>query len=41
MTPGAMAGFTAAYLRLGDIANVLTILRGRTQGFKPGKIRRS
>ena len=39
MTPGAMAGFTAAYLRRWDIANVLTILRGRTQGFRPGKIK--
>ena len=39
MTPGAMTGFTAAYLRRWDIANVLTILRGRTQGFKPGKIK--
>jgi V/A-type H+-transporting ATPase subunit C len=39
MAPGAMAGFTAAYLRRWDIANVLTILRGRTQGFSPGKIK--
>ena len=39
MTPGAMAGFTSAYLRRWDIANVLTILRGRTQGFRPGKIK--
>lgn len=39
LTPGAMAGFTAEYLRRWDIANVLTILRGRTQGFKPGKIK--
>jgi V/A-type H+-transporting ATPase subunit C len=39
LTPGAMTGFTAAYLRRWDIANVLTILRGRTQGFKPGKIK--
>ncbi len=39
LTPGSMAGFTAEYLRRWDIANVLTILRGRLQGFKPGKIK--
>ena len=39
LTPGAMAGFTAEYLRRWDIANLLTILRGRIQGFRPGKIK--
>ncbi|HOV68410.1 MAG TPA: V-type ATPase subunit, partial [Methanoregulaceae archaeon] len=39
LTPGAMAGFTGAYLQRWDIANVLTVLRGRTQGFRPGKIK--
>lgn len=39
LAPGTMHAFTAAYLRRWDIANVLTILRGRTQGFRPGKIK--
>ena len=39
LAPGTMAAFTAAYLRRWDIANVLTIIRGRIQGFRPGKIK--
>jgi V/A-type H+/Na+-transporting ATPase subunit C len=37
--PGDMNQFTASYLRRWDIQNVLTILRGKMQGLRPGKIR--
>ena len=39
ITPGALKQFTRAYLRYWDIQNVLTILRGRSQGQKTGKIK--
>jgi V/A-type H+-transporting ATPase subunit C len=39
ITPGVLKGFVKAYLRKWDIQNVLTILRGKAQGMKPGKIR--
>ncbi|NLX50099.1 MAG: V-type ATP synthase subunit C [Methanospirillum sp.] len=39
LAPGTMHAFTAAYLRRWDIANILTVLRGRTQGFGAGKIK--
>jgi V/A-type H+-transporting ATPase subunit C len=39
ITPGNLKTFTQAYLRRWDIQNVLTILRGRMQGAKTGKIK--
>jgi V/A-type H+/Na+-transporting ATPase subunit C len=39
ITPGVLKRFTQSYLRKWDIQNILTILRGKTQGMKPGKIR--
>jgi V/A-type H+-transporting ATPase subunit C len=39
ITPGNLKQFTQAYLRRWDIQNVLTILRGRMQGAKTGKIK--
>lgn len=39
ITPGTLKQFTQVYLRRWDIQNVLTILRGRMQGEKPGKIK--
>jgi len=39
LAPGALKEFTMAYLRRWDIYNVLTILRGKTQGMKEGKIK--
>jgi V/A-type H+-transporting ATPase subunit C len=39
ITPGNLKRFTQAYLRRWDIQNVLTILRGRMQGEKAGKIK--
>lgn len=39
ITPGTLKGFTQAYLRRWDIQNVLTILRGKMQGEKSGKIK--
>jgi V/A-type H+/Na+-transporting ATPase subunit C len=39
ITPGTLKGFTHAYLRRWDIQNVLTILRGRVQGEKSGRIK--
>jgi V/A-type H+-transporting ATPase subunit C len=39
ITPGILKGFVQAYLRRWDIQNVLTILRGKAQGMKTGKIR--
>jgi len=39
ITPGNLKEFTQAYLRRWDIQNVLTILRGKTQGVKTGKIK--
>ncbi|AGB01390.1 V-type ATP synthase subunit C [Methanoregula formicica] len=39
IAPGTLKGFTHAYLRRWDIQNVLTILRGKVQGEKPGKIK--
>jgi V/A-type H+-transporting ATPase subunit C len=39
ITPGVLKEFTRAYLRRWDIQNVLTILRGKMQGSKPGKIK--
>lgn len=39
ITPGTLKTFTQAYLRRWDIQNVLTILRGRMQGAKTGKIK--
>jgi V/A-type H+-transporting ATPase subunit C len=39
ITPGVLKDFVQAYLRRWDIQNVLTILRGKAQGMKPGKIR--
>jgi V/A-type H+-transporting ATPase subunit C len=39
LTPGALKDFTMAYLRRWDIYNVLTILRGKMQGMKEGKIK--
>jgi V/A-type H+-transporting ATPase subunit C len=39
ITPGTLKQFTQAYLRRWDIQNVLTILRGRVQGEKTGKIK--
>lgn len=39
ITPGTLQQFTRSYLRRWDIQNVLTILRGKMQGVKPGKIK--
>ncbi len=39
ITPGVLKQFTRAYLRRWDIQNVLTILRGKMQGLKAGKIK--
>jgi V/A-type H+-transporting ATPase subunit C len=39
ITPGNLKQFTQSYLRRWDIQNVLTILRGRMQGEKTGKIK--
>jgi len=39
ITPGNLKQFTLSYLRRWDIQNVLTILRGKTQGEKMGKIK--
>jgi V/A-type H+-transporting ATPase subunit C len=39
ITPGNLKQFTQAYLRRWDIQNVLTLLRGRMQGAKTGKIK--
>ena len=41
LAPGALKEFTMAYLRRWDIYNVLTILRGKMQGLKEGKITRT
>ncbi|MCX6694485.1 MAG: V-type ATP synthase subunit C [Methanomicrobiales archaeon] len=39
ITPGTLRDFTEAYLRRWDIQNVLTVLRGKSQGMGPGKIK--
>jgi V/A-type H+-transporting ATPase subunit C len=39
ITPGSLKDFTEAYLRRWDIQNVLTVLRGKSQGMRPGKIK--
>jgi V/A-type H+-transporting ATPase subunit C len=39
LAPGTLKDFTMAYLRRWDIYNVLTILRGKMQGMKEGKIK--
>jgi len=39
ITPGNLKQFTRSYLRRWDIQNVLTILRGKMQGEKAGKIK--
>ena len=39
LAPGMLKEFTMAYLRRWDIYNVLTILRGKMQGMKEGKIK--
>jgi V/A-type H+/Na+-transporting ATPase subunit C len=39
ITPGTLKQFTQAYLRRWDIQNVLTLLRGKMQGEKTGKIK--
>ena len=39
ITPGNLKQFTQSYLRRWDIQNVLTILRGKMQGEKVGKIK--
>ncbi|MCL2460001.1 MAG: V-type ATP synthase subunit C [Euryarchaeota archaeon] len=39
MTHGPLKQFTKTYLERWDIYNVLTILRGKTQGFSEGKIK--
>ena len=39
LAPGSLKEFTMAYLRRWDIYNVLTILRGKMQGMKEGKIK--
>jgi len=39
ITPGNLKQFTLSYLRRWDIQNVLTILRGKSQGEKMGKIK--
>ena len=39
MTPGTLREFTMRYLERWDIYNVLTILRGKSQGLSEGKIK--
>jgi len=39
IAPGNLKRFTQSYLRRWDIQNVLTILRGKVQGVKQGKIK--
>jgi len=39
ITPGILKQFTKSYLRRWDIQNVLTIIRGKNQGMKAGKIK--
>jgi len=39
ITPGTLKQFTRSYLQRWDIQNILTILRGRLQGAKTGKIK--
>jgi V/A-type H+/Na+-transporting ATPase subunit C len=39
ITPGDLKQFTQAYLRRWDIQNVLTVLRGKMHGERPGKIK--
>lgn len=39
ITPGTLKQFTQAYLRRWDIQNILTVLRGKLQGEKMGKIK--
>lgn len=39
ITPGVLHKFTESYLRRWDIQNVLTILRGKSQGVKAGRIK--
>jgi V/A-type H+-transporting ATPase subunit C len=39
ITPSGVMKFVQSYLRHWDIQNVLTILRGKMQGVKPGKIK--
>ncbi|WP_292518993.1 V-type ATP synthase subunit C [Methanoculleus sp.] len=39
LVPGELKYFTASYLRRWDIQNVVTILRGKLQGMRPGKIK--
>jgi V/A-type H+-transporting ATPase subunit C len=39
ITPGTLKEFTRSYLRRWDIQNILTILRGRAQGEKTGRIK--
>ncbi|EJG08009.1 V-type ATP synthase subunit C [Methanofollis liminatans DSM 4140] len=39
ITPSGLMRFVQIYLRHWDIQNVLTILRGKVQGMKPGKIK--
>lgn len=39
ITPGTLKEFTRAYLRRWDIQNILTIIRGKIHGEKPGKIK--
>ena len=39
IAPGALKSLTASYLRKWDIQNVLTILRGKVQGVKSGRIK--
>jgi len=39
LAPGSLKEFTVAYLGRWDIYNVLTILRGKTQGMTEGKIK--
>jgi V/A-type H+-transporting ATPase subunit C len=39
ITPGILKQFTQEYLRRWDIQNILTILRGKMQDVRPGKIK--
>jgi len=39
ITPGALKQFTQDYLRRWDIQNLITILRGKMHGEKPGRIK--
>jgi V/A-type H+-transporting ATPase subunit C len=39
LVPGDLKYFTASYLRRWDIQNVVTVLRGKLQGMRPGKIK--